>query len=255
MNRPPEIVDEMGGELFCKCARIAHKYQFQSIEGWTLKVLLQFFESSPLPSPQSLVMLAEVAVLCDHTDLLNSIKRALRISIRCDNNCSLILNAAERLNLRDIRGLAYYAMMLRGRKIWEADPLLTRDQRIRLFSGYYKVTNSKAAPPPGRPRLPHDKHCQIQGCKEAWDELWRVVIDGQIPVTNDGLKMLRRRTDELGKVWYVKQIIEELSKIWRSGSKHSAEMCKTSVSAMPGAAEELLEKVSAKFGNLFVDVS
>jgi hypothetical protein len=67
MNRPHEIQAESLTtelELLCRCARIAHKYQFQSIEAWALKVLNQSLVSSPL---LRLVMLAEVAVLCGHT--------------------------------------------------------------------------------------------------------------------------------------------------------------------------------------------
>jgi hypothetical protein len=260
MNRPHEILDAMDGtqiKLFCHCTRTAHKYQFQSIETWALKVLLLSFKSSPLPNPQSLVMLAEAAVLCDRTDLLGLTKFALRSAIRNGNNCSLIINAAERLNLRDIRGLAYYAMMWRGREVWEADPLLTRDQRIRLFSGYYKVTNSKAAPLPEPPSLPHCNHCQNEDCKEGWQDIWRAIHDGHIRVANDRVKLLRQRTDLLGKVWYAQEVIKLLSTKWRSGPKHplAAAMCKTSVDTMHFAVGKLLENVSEKFGNLFVDVS
>jgi hypothetical protein len=243
MNRPHEILAEMGRteiKRFCQCARIAHKYQFQSIEGWTLKVLLQSFESSPLPNPQSLVMLAEVAVLCNHTGLFNLTKHALRISLRNENNCSLIINLAERLNFRDIKGLAYHAMMLRGREVWEVDPFLTRDQRIRLFTGLYKVLHLQQVGTTQRPSLPPCKS-PTGNCDRRWQNFWSRTIGSERlnRFSDDRAWTLWQRGGLLGELLYAEGVIE---RIWHSGSKPSdiAAMCETCVNAIPSAVESVL---------------
>jgi hypothetical protein len=257
INRPHEIRDAMQTpghtERLCRCARIAHKYQFQSIESWALEILAKPLLWSLDPS---LMMLAEVAVLCDHTGLLNLTKHALRISLRNKTNRSLIIDVAERLNFRDIKGLAYYAMMLTGREVWEADPLLTRDQRIRLLSGFYTLAHLGPATPPPPPLLPHWGLCQTGACKIAWEALWRKSLAGEIRLTNDEVELqaLRRRTDLLGKMWYAEQVIEESSTKWTLDSGHHG-MCGTSVNAMCGAIESVLEQVSETFADHFADVA
>ena len=112
----------------------------------------------------------------------------------------------DRSDLEDLQGQAYYALMLQGRTAW-TDPLLTRDHRIRLLSGYHEITKLADALPLRPPTFAHVNEVSSErrphshpegsqsgsggsgnssseeeyafdwcydavGCKEAWRGLW-----------------------------------------------------------------------------------
>ncbi|THH30049.1 hypothetical protein EUX98_g4138 [Antrodiella citrinella] len=182
---PHEFMLATGPDANCvqlvHLARISHKYQFRSIETWALGVLNSYFNLNPtafdtLPSTTptlnhpnnhptegstpSLVQVTELATLWEGKDL------ALAISI------------GERFNLKPILGLAYFHMMLKGRQHWDTEASLSRDQRIRLLSGYYSLGKLWDVLPSQPPVLTHSARCTSQQrCTKAWGALWKASLE------------------------------------------------------------------------------
>lgn len=159
--------------------RMAHKYHFITTESWlvkTIQTLLLLPEYVP-SFPKTLVKISEAAVLVSDASLLHTIRHLWRGIIGDGENLALALTTAERLGLQDLQGLAYQEMVLKGREVWEQEPLLTRDQRIRLLSGYHNITifaNKIADNPPTL--VDHD--CQDPDqCAEDWESAWRFLCD------------------------------------------------------------------------------
>ena len=130
-------------------ARITHKYQFRSIENWALTALTAFysvpgmFDALPstnnppaLPHPHgthtteftspSLVQITELAALCERGDLLSAAVTRWKRQIGEGKDLALAIHIGERFNLRPMLGLAYHAMMLKGKAHWDTELTLTR---------------------------------------------------------------------------------------------------------------------------------
>jgi len=172
---------------FCNLGRITHKYQFQSIEKWTLDTLANYVGTVNDDNVQieytssSLIAMTELAVLCNHPVLLAAATTGWEIFIDKGRDLGHAISTAERLGLRKLSGLAYYRMMLKGRDHWQSDPVLTRRERIRLLSGFYSITQSyeefRSVPP-----FAHSLACEanLAGgdvCLQAFARLWRETAD------------------------------------------------------------------------------
>ena len=145
------LTNDANCTLLVNLARMAHKYQFRSIETWVLSAVHSFYSrpgafdpvptttpptlppTAPASTPPSLEQLTELAALCERPDLLELAIARWKKQIGEGRDLALAINISERLNLRPVLGLAYHAMMLKGRAHWEAEPTLARDQRARSF--------------------------------------------------------------------------------------------------------------------------
>lgn len=159
-------------------ARMAHKYHFANIEIWALDALarlLQREDPDPIETP-SLILATEIAVLCDDAKLRQIICPKWKSFIEKNKDLSLAINVFERLGMRDLNGLAYHAMMLQGRKKWNSDPLLTREQRICLLSGYYEISEICANLPSNPPNFVHHPSCVHGACQNSWAVFWKDIL-------------------------------------------------------------------------------
>ncbi|KZT64286.1 hypothetical protein DAEQUDRAFT_732845 [Daedalea quercina L-15889] len=198
--RPHELMTALTSDANCNLlvnlARMAHKYQFRSIETWVLSAVHNFYSrpgafdpvptttpptlppAAPASAPPSLEQLTELAALCERPDLLDLAIARWKKQISEGRDLALAINIGERLNLRPMLGLAYHAMMLKGRAHWETEPTLARDQRIRLLSGYYALTKMWEALPGQPPVLSHSVRCTSnQRCNKAFGQLWKTVLE------------------------------------------------------------------------------
>lgn len=201
--RPHELMVANTADANCtqlvNLARITHKYQFRSIESWALSALHTHysnpnaFDSLPsshppaLPHPHqptvelrspSLVQITELAALCDRSDLLNPAITRWKRQIGEGKDLALAIDIGERFNLRSMLGLAYNGMMLLGKSSWDQDPLLTREQKIRLLSGAYSLAKLCDALPTQPPSISHTARCtNQQRCNKAWNGVWKIVLD------------------------------------------------------------------------------
>lgn len=182
-------------------SRISHKYQFRSIETWAISALTMFYirpgalddipstDPDPLPLTHvttappafptpSLVQLTEIATLCERVDLLDAAVARWKRLIGEGKDLALAISLGERFNLRSVLGIAYHAMMLKGKTPWESDPLLTRDQRIRLLCGYYACGKLHDTLPSQPPVLTHSSRCPSNvRCTKAWGMLWKAAFE------------------------------------------------------------------------------
>ncbi|KAJ3730583.1 hypothetical protein C8R42DRAFT_558506, partial [Lentinula raphanica] len=183
-------------------ARIAHKYAFRTTESWALSVLTMCVCQAPdtpsagrsiVSSTELLIQLTEVAVLCAHDELHEAVEPIWADLLFAGQTHDIVsaIGLADRYTaqLRPLLGLAYYLMMLKGKEEWlksasgddEGDPekmkkpRLTRDQRIRLLSGYYNLSRACESLPSNPPKLTHHPSSAAHAharCGESWDTLW-----------------------------------------------------------------------------------
>jgi len=176
-------------------ARITHKYQFRSIETWALSVLRAYYSRPgaldnitpvnapallhpPLADGPSLVQLTELAALCEHAELLDIATTRWKRLIGEGKDLALAIDIGERFNLRSMLGLAYHAMMLKGKAYWDADAMLTREQKVRLLCGYYALGKFWDTLPSQPPIITHSARCTSQQrCTKAWGALWKAVLE------------------------------------------------------------------------------
>ena len=131
--------------------RITHKYQFRNIMTWALSALYHYYSRpgafddilTTLPSsnaptplttthhppmvtagglpaassshPPTLMQLTELAALCERADLLECTLVRWKRLIGEGRDLVLAVTIGERFNLRPAVGLAYHALMLRGK--------------------------------------------------------------------------------------------------------------------------------------------
>lgn len=166
-------------------ARITHKYEFRAIESWALDKLKTIYmrpvhSNTDDTEGPNLVQLTELASLCEQRDLLEAATIRWKRLITSGKDVALAIGMAERLNLRSLLGLAYHAMLLQGREVWDADQQLTRTHRIRLLSGHYALGRLCERLPNEPPILQHHPRCtgsaQVR-CNQAWAGLWRSTLD------------------------------------------------------------------------------
>ena len=160
--------------------RMAHKYHYITTEAWALGALLGRFTSQPavLILTSTLVRITEVAVLCEDKTLLDAVRLRWKGLIGKRKDLAVAINVMGRLGIRDLEGLAYYGMLFEGKGRWNSDPGLTRDQRIRLLSGYYNLAKASEALTRNPPEFVHHSDClDTEDCKEDWRRLWKGVAD------------------------------------------------------------------------------
>ncbi|KAI0087776.1 hypothetical protein BDY19DRAFT_892283 [Irpex rosettiformis] len=169
--------------------------------------------------PPSLVQLTELSALCERFDLLDLTLYRWRHLIGESNSkdLALAIDVGERFNLRSITGLAYHGLLLKGKTHWDAlsfscttttttspssssdVPLLTRERRIRLITGYYSLCKLWDTLPTTPPPLAHTSKCTSQTrCTKAFTTLWRTALESWS--TQPFLQF--QREDVLGKVMW-----------------------------------------------------
>ncbi|KAF8558324.1 hypothetical protein OG21DRAFT_1433586 [Imleria badia] len=237
-------------------ARITHKYEFRAIESWALDKLKAIY-MRPMHSHiddaegPNLVQLTELASLCEQRDLLEAATVRWKRLITSSKDVALAIGMAERLNLRSLLGLAYHAMLLQGREVWDADQLLTRTHRIRLLSGHYALGRLCERLPNEPPILQHHPRCtgsvQVR-CNQSWAGLWRSTLD----MGKHGL--LLQHADVIGRLSLAESILKAF--IEREIPTHGL------LDAMPWCKESALVATSGKLketqeslADYFIDVA
>jgi hypothetical protein len=173
-------------------ARLAHKYQFRSIEQWASAALSRFYarpgafdglttltsDTEDLTLYPSLTQITEVAGLCENQELLDAAVLKWKRLVAEGKDIALAIGIAENLNIRPLLGLAYHSMMLSGRTHWDAELLLSRNQRVRLLAGHYSLGKLWESMPNQPPALTHTGRCTSQQrCSKAWSQLWKSVLE------------------------------------------------------------------------------
>ena len=218
--------------------RITHKYQFRNIMTWALSALHAYYSRTgafddimttassaptpPLPThvptlphtgpglpaarPPTLEQLTELAALCEHRDLLDATIARWKRLIGEGRDLVLAITIGERFNLRAVAGLAYHALMLRGKPAWDAERALSHAQRVRLLAGYYALCKLWDALPGQPPQITHTARCTSQQrCAKAWGTLWRTVLE-----TGTSIMPGLAREDVLAKIMLAESMMKAL---------------------------------------------
>ena len=216
------------------------------------------------PTPR-LVEATDIALLCQHARLTEVVNLAWKHAIKDRDTPVIVLaiNTAERHDLSDIKGRAYYAMMLSGRSVWEQYGLLARPQRLRLLSGFHDLVlqcsafTSKEDPPDishttcitsmynafGRNYSPSANYCK-SGWLRLWKNLW-----SQPPVLQAFASL--SPADVIGRMSFIATNLKTL---------HDATLVSTGYAMAPAclgdasaAITAMSEKCIENLPNLFVD--
>ncbi|KAF8962976.1 hypothetical protein BDZ97DRAFT_1920104 [Flammula alnicola] len=176
---PQEIAVAMSPEgdivKLSNVARMAHKYHFITTEAWAIRTIVTQLQAKPPPPllTHTLIQVTEAAVLCSDHPLLDAVRQKWKGLIGERKDLAVAIGVTERFGMRDLQGLAYLAMLLQGRDIWDSEPLLTRDHRIRLLSGYHNLTKFCDALPKTPPDFDHNLSCgRSTDCVEKWTLFW-----------------------------------------------------------------------------------
>jgi len=255
---PYEIMNGQANDIqLIHLARISHKYQFRSTESWALAALTTFYNSaSSAILVQNLVEVTKLSIFCDCKTLLDAAVAKWKRLIMEGRAFAVAIDVAERLNLRGLLGLAYYSMMLKGREVWDSDPLLNARQRVRLLSGHYNLIRVCEGLPTSAPRLIHDHSCVRKGkCKNAFSALWKFILtskDGELA----GQVLKVQSADLLAKVRLAESIVRAFSEgnsppidLSESGEIH--EKClQNAVQATQDKVKEVQENLADWFSDV-----
>ncbi|KAJ3989201.1 hypothetical protein F5890DRAFT_1549835 [Lentinula detonsa] len=252
-------------------ARFAHKYAFRTTEGWALSVLTMCVCQAPdtpsghdihgdvevdteagrsiVSSTELLIQLTEVAVLCTHDELHEAVEPIWADLLFAGQTQDIVsaMGLADRYKsqLRPLLGLAYYLMMLKGKEEWtksasgdveddsekKKKPRLSRDQRIRLLSGYYNLSRACEALPTNPPKLTHHPSCFMPAqqaqqtiglggagsaaahaharCGESWDTLWAGLV--MSTASSNAMSNIKiHSVDLLRKMHMVNHVLESM---------------------------------------------
>jgi len=189
-------------ERLANVACMAHKYNFITTEAWALQALLACLHTKTSPSIRNrvLIRITEAAILTGDEQIFAVARRKWKGSIMEGNDLGATISAMERLGIHDLSGLAYHALLLKGREHWEQELFLNREQRIRLLSGYHNLTQICDAFADTPPEIQHLPSCtDNEECNEMWDELWRL-INSLDPAYGIGMQALKHhKLDILGR--------------------------------------------------------
>ncbi|KAJ3747547.1 hypothetical protein DFH05DRAFT_1392557 [Lentinula detonsa] len=282
---PPElqIVNSSNADLtqLIDIARISNKYSFKSLETWALDALQEhvnrrpahhssspfFFsgsdtlDSSPtqthlalIENTEQLTRLIELAQLCGHDRLLNSMVALLRqLMNRSLHYAYLSMALADDLNLRSLRGAAYLEVMQKGsftsprrQRGTEENGVdrpveITPAQQVRLLSGYWHLTRTWERFRTNPPTFSHGPTCNASwhqpGCNQAWVEFWKDKTKGEA-VMSLGL------ADVIGRL---RQVQKEYD---RSGPTYMTPDCKL---AARRSLTECIKKIEDQLPDYFSD--
>lgn len=255
---------------FIDIAKMANKYSFKSIETWALDVIQEFIERKPSPlfdtipvgfpfptnSPPSVFVeskrqisrLIQLAQICGHADLLETVITLLRQLMSASLHFSyLAMCLADDLDLRELRGLAYLEVLQKsvfvcgrdenGNALVEGDIYESSDgldrlavnpaQQLRLLSGYHRLSKKwerlRAIPIP----FEHAPACadwNRRYCTQSWSDFWEMTTRASGVLALDAanvigkLQVMLTEFDKWGSTAYMysecksvaKQVIQDM---------------------------------------------
>jgi len=260
----PENIDTI---KFMNLARVTHKYNFISTEKWALEILTLYLSSvSQLPIPSELdgpsfeplsaeilENLTKVAVLCTSEDqpLFKKTMAGWELLLGHGVYAETAIRIAELLGLRHLRASAYYAIMLKGRQVWDLKPNLSREQRITLLSGHHALFELCQGLLKSPPQF-HTCHGNTAlQCRRNWASCWGNLIMGgisdSIPAANSLYPL-----DLLGRLQLLEGLCVKVSEYAATTLNGMSRACGIEGTK---AIRELQEKLRLDLPDCFQDVA
>lgn len=126
-------------------AEMTNKYHFVELAAWCNKTLMEVVNKTTLP-PEHYDQSLRVAVLSGHQPMLDAIVSTLTSQLFEGTLApSRIINVADEHQIRPLQGAAYYAQLMRLQNsdsdifTFPEGCTLSKEQRIRLLSGYWSL--------------------------------------------------------------------------------------------------------------------
>ncbi|KZT64283.1 hypothetical protein DAEQUDRAFT_678817 [Daedalea quercina L-15889] len=195
------------------------------------------------PTGQLFSRLIHLAHACGHESLLNTMINLLRKRMRqAIDYAYLAMTLADELDLRKLRGAAYMEILRRGSLFPSSSPfsspipgsiqaqdreessveeeqiahnelLMSPEQKLRLLSGYYRLTASWESLRRHPLSFDHAPTCGAtwhqHGCSQSWLEFWKektrceAVLDIGMADVPGRLKAVGRELDRWGSATYM----------------------------------------------------
>jgi len=211
---PPELCAAMSSNVdvaqLVDIVRVSNKYCFKTLEVWALDAIHHYVNCKPSPISGTsiqvtaqLTRLVRLAHMCNHGPLLNTmiehLQQLMTVSLQY---AYLAMTLADELDLRTLRGLAYFEVLRNGfvpkrarvdktasqapdvtvmdPKEGEVDEkgrlVVNSSQQFRLLSGYYRLTRSwEKFRSTGSPFY-HSASCSASRhqhiCVQTWGDFW-----------------------------------------------------------------------------------
>jgi len=193
-------------------AEITNKYHFVELGIWAVKLLKAVFHETTV-SPiyhERLLRLATLSsdrLLCEY--LVSTLAERLMDGTLAPTETLMV---ADRLQIRDLQGAAYYAQLLALQKntsdhiAFPANCPLAKDQRIRLVTGYWSLMRSWERLQDSPVAIEQSPSCPTQlhntGCRPVWIAEWRKHAHAQTIAQHAS-------ADVLGKIQVMLTLLQE----------------------------------------------
>lgn len=245
-------------------ARISYKYHFKSIEAWALDAINDHVnrKDSPLLSISTatsttkeclrtnstqISRLMRLAQLCGHERLFSTMISLLRKLMGLHlHYAHLAMSLADELDLRALRGVAYFEVMQKAVVVAPANGnrvpmfgegaednedeivdsegrlVVTQEQQLRVLQGYYRLTCAWEKIRVEHVHFDHANTCSgtwhLHGCTQSWQEFWREKTRGdsviQLGLADllGRLKAISKEFDRWGSATYMHHDCRMLAK-------------------------------------------
>jgi hypothetical protein len=173
---------------FLTIAEIANKYQFSELSSWAVKTVKSVFGQTTV-SPVYHERILHLAMVSNELRLYDIIMSSLTERL-LDGTLAPTetLIMADRLHIRHLQGVAYYAQLLALEKnnsdatLFPPGCPLSKDQRVRLLAGYMLFVKQwehlRKNPVDDRsPACPTQSHMAV--CRPRWNSQWRSYANSQ----------------------------------------------------------------------------
>jgi hypothetical protein len=192
-------------------AEITNKYHFIELGGWVVKTLKAVFDQTTV-SPLYHERILHMAMMSSDTVLCASFVSTL-IARLMDGSLppTETLIIADRLQIRDLQGVAYYAQLMALQKnnsdtiAFPAGCPLSKDQRVRLLAGHWSLARRWEHLRDTPIAIEQSQSCPTQlhnmKCRPYWDNQWRTQARTQSVTQHTS-------ADVLGKVQAMQNLLQ-----------------------------------------------
>ncbi|KAF8228786.1 hypothetical protein L208DRAFT_1379202 [Tricholoma matsutake] len=219
LENQPEDQSDLGRLLFL--ATITYRFRYNALHSWAITVINHAFTTKAVfadtCSSATFTRVVDVAVECKASDLLESVetKWSARVQRKDIPPVPAIL-AADRQDLRTLRGIAYYVYIQEtmelqvtltksGATQLQVDPKLSNVQVMRLLSGHLSLVGFWERLRRQAPKLSCAEGCEperhIEVCTTVWVDRWRAATNSRRVLghhTTDVFAILLALREELG---------------------------------------------------------
>ncbi|KAF9449117.1 hypothetical protein P691DRAFT_584774 [Macrolepiota fuliginosa MF-IS2] len=235
---------------------LTNKYCFESYASWAVGVLCDVVQDVTGPlrgaTPKLLARVLHVAALCDHKILLDVLTRHLISRLLWyDMQPDAILEVAERHRLAKIIGVIFYKQLVNMEQpvLWSDNQISSRlvfpsgigvERRMQLLAAHNSLAKLWDRLRVTPPSLCHDRCTGLEGCREAWTQLW-IDATGASSISRHG------SADVLGRL---KAIMMSLRRVLSGTTSMSVPCTLAALESISQARDDIIDGLIDHFVDL-----